>query len=72
MMKYPWLKMFSVRTCMSLQTFDRSPVDNISSRKPSQKAAYMADTPTRVRKDHLAQRYVFFSVSALPLVICIV
>jgi hypothetical protein len=52
---------------MFLQTFDRSPDDNISesSRKPSQKAAYMADTPTRVRKDPVARRYVFFFMSAL-------
>lgn len=37
-------------------TFDRSPIDVNSSRRPSQKAVYMADTPTRKQKDNVAQR----------------
>lgn len=53
--KRPRLEMFSVRTCMSLQRPYQSRVDSKFSRKPSQKAAYMADTPIRKRKDHVAQ-----------------
>lgn len=49
-------KMFSDRTYMSLQWLDQSPVNDDSSRRLSQKAAYMADTPSRKRKDHIGQR----------------
>ena len=52
-------KMFSDRTYMSLQWLDQSPVNDDSSRRLSQKAAYMADTPSRKRKDHIGQRWVY-------------
>ena len=51
MKKHPWLKTFSVRKYLSLKTSDQSLVDHNSRRRLSQKAAYMADTPTRKRKD---------------------
>ena len=50
------LEMFSVRTYTFFQRLDQSPTNNDYSRRLSQKAAYMADTPTRKRKDHVAQR----------------
>ena len=49
-------KMFSDHTYMSLQWLDQSPVNDDSSRRLSQKAAYMADTPSRKCKDHIGQR----------------
>lgn len=51
MKKHPRLKTLSVRKYLTLKTSNKSLVDHNSRRRLSQKAAYMADTPTRKRKD---------------------
>jgi hypothetical protein len=39
----------------SLKMLHQSPDDNNTSRRPSQKAVYMAETPMRNRKDNVGQ-----------------